>query len=82
MNPPDTEDIRSEYDFSNGIRGKHIERLAEGSNGHAGKDVAEFFPDSESVNEALRALAAIIRSQQTKHPGAGIGLSGNNPVRS
>lgn len=65
MNPRDTEDMRPEYDFSNGVRGKYIDRLAEGSNVvMLQKDVAEFFPDSESVNNALRALVAIIRSQK------------------
>jgi hypothetical protein len=70
MNPSDTEeeeDLRPEYDFSGGVRGKYIDRLAGGANVVIlEKDVAEFFPDSESVNEALRALAAIIRSQRAK----------------
>jgi hypothetical protein len=29
-------------------------------------DVAEFFPDSESVNEALRVLAKLIRQRTDK----------------
>jgi hypothetical protein len=62
------DDMRPEYDFSGGIRGKYVNRLAEGSNVVIlEKDVAEMFPDSASVNEALRALAGIIRSQRAKH---------------
>ena len=45
------------YDFSKGVRGKHAERYAEGTNlVLLAPDVAEVFPDSASVNEALRAL--------------------------
>ena len=56
-----------EYDFSNGVRGKYVERLAKGSNVIIlDPDVAQVFPDSESVNQALRALAEIIRNQAEK----------------
>ena len=49
-----------EYDFSQGVRGKYVQRFAEGSNVVVlSSDVAEVFPDSESVNEALRALIKI-----------------------
>lgn len=51
-----------EYDFSKGVRGKYSERYAEGTNVVAlDPDVVAFFPDSESVNEALRALVRIAR---------------------
>jgi hypothetical protein len=51
-----------EYDFSRGVRGKYAERYAAGSNVVVlSPDVAEVFPDSESVNEALRALIKIAR---------------------
>ena len=47
-----------EYDFSTGVRGKYAKRHAAASNAVIlSPDVAEVFPDSESVNEALRALA-------------------------
>jgi len=50
-------EMRAEYDFSAGIRGKYAKRYAEGTNVVALEpDVAELFPDSKSVNEALRAL--------------------------
>ena len=60
-------DLLDEYDFSKGIRGKYAERYAAGSNIVVlAADVAEIFPDSESVNEALRVLAKIIRQQSKK----------------
>ena len=55
-------EMRDGYDFSNGVRGKYARRYAEGTNVVAlDRDVALFFPDSESVNEALRALVKIAR---------------------
>jgi hypothetical protein len=64
---PNDADMRPEYDFSGGVRGKYINRLAESSNVVIlDEDVAEIFPDSASVNEALRALAGIIKSQRAK----------------
>ena len=51
-----------EYDFSKGIRGKYAQRYAKGSNVVViSPDVAEIFPDSESVNEALRMLVEIAK---------------------
>ncbi len=51
------DDIREEYDFSKGIRGKYARRYAEGSNVVVLEpDVAAKFPNSEAVNEALREL--------------------------
>ena len=63
-------DMLDEYDFSNGVRGKYVDRFAKGSNVVVlDPDVAEVFPDSESVNQALRALAEIIRNRAEKtHP--------------
>ncbi len=53
-----------EYDFSTGKRGKYAARYARGSNIVVlAPDLARLFPDSESVNRALRAWAEIIRSQ-------------------
>lgn len=49
-----------EYDFKSGVRGKYAERFADGSNVIVlAADVAESFPDSDSVNEALRTLIKI-----------------------
>ena len=49
-----------DIDFSGGVRGKYAARFAEGTNLVAlSPDVAEVFPDSEAVNEALRTLVRI-----------------------
>ncbi len=58
-------EMLDEYDFNEGVRGKYAKRYASGSNVVILlPDVAEIFPDSESVNEALRVLIKVAR--QTK----------------
>ena len=58
-------EMLDEYDFSKGRRSKYVQRYAAGSNVVViSPDVAEAFPDSESVNEALRMLIKI--AQQKK----------------
>ena len=53
-------DLLAEYDFSKGVRGKYAKRYAEGTNVVLlAPDVAAVFPNSESVNEALRTLVRI-----------------------
>ena len=60
-------DMLDEYDFSKGMRGKYAKRFAVGSNVVVlSPDVAEVFPDSDSVNEALRALVKIVRERAKK----------------
>ena len=60
-------DLLDEYDFSQGVRGKYATRYAAGTNiVILAPDVAELFPDSQSVNEALRALAKIARQASKK----------------
>ncbi len=55
-------EMLTEYDFSQGTRGKHAEHYATGSNIVVlSPDVAESFPNSQAVNEALRALVTIAR---------------------
>lgn len=50
-------DMLPEYDFSGGVRGKHAANYAKGTNIVVlDPDIAEVFPDSKSVNEALRIL--------------------------
>ena len=62
------DDILEEYDFSGGVRGKYAQQYAAGTNVVVlAPDVAEIFPDSESVNEALRAIASVARRQQGRH---------------
>jgi hypothetical protein len=54
-----------EYDFSKGVQGKYAKRYAEGTNVVIIEpDVAKVFPDHDSVNQALRSLAEIIRRQK------------------
>lgn len=61
------DDLKPEYDFSGGVRGRYISRLAKGANiAVLDSDVASVFPDSAAVNEALRALAQIIQSSSGK----------------
>ena len=53
-------DMLAEYDFSQGVRGKYAQRYHEGTNIVVlSPDVAEYCPDSEAVNAALRALIEI-----------------------
>ncbi|MGH9654132.1 MAG: hypothetical protein ACRD6B_11800 [Bryobacteraceae bacterium] len=55
-----TAEIRAEYDFSSGVRGKYAERYRRGTNVVVlDPEVAGAFPDSKSVNDALRAILAI-----------------------
>jgi hypothetical protein len=60
-------EMLDEYDFSGGVRGKYAGRFARGSNVVVlDPDVAEVFPDSESVNSALRALVGIVQRRSEK----------------
>jgi hypothetical protein len=60
-------DMLAEYDFSQGVRGKYAQRYHEGTNIVVlSPDVAEYFPDSEAVNAALRALIEIARKSTKK----------------
>jgi hypothetical protein len=79
------DEMRTEYDFSGGERGKHAQALRE--EGYvvriykedgtvseryvAGErmvliepDVYEYFPDAQSVNEALRGLISLVPEKQ------------------
>jgi hypothetical protein len=58
-------EMLKEYDFSQGIQGKYAGKYAEGTNVVVIEpDVAKVFPDHDSVNQALRSLAEIIRQQK------------------
>jgi len=55
-----TREVRPEYDFSGGVRGKYVDRYRRGTNVVLiDPELADAFPDSKSVNDALRALVAI-----------------------
>jgi hypothetical protein len=57
-------EMLDEYDFSQGVIGKYAKQYAEGTNiVLLDPDVAKVFPDSEAVNQALRAIAQIIQQR-------------------
>ena len=63
----DEDTMRPEYDFSKAVRGVTAARYAEGTNVVLlDPDVAEIFPDTRAVNEALRTIARVGRSLSTK----------------
>lgn len=63
----ESNEMLEEYDFTGGVRGKYVERLAKRKNVVVLEpDVAEVFTDSESVNQALRGLLPIIQKQAEK----------------
>jgi hypothetical protein len=54
--------MRSEYDFSQAVRGVTEQRYAEGTNVVViAPDVLDVFPDSDSVNETMCVLAPVVR---------------------
>jgi hypothetical protein len=58
-------DKAEEYDFSKGTRGKYAQRYAKGCNVVVlDPEVTKEFPDSKSVNDALKSLAHIIKAHQ------------------
>jgi hypothetical protein len=60
--------MRPEYDFSKGVRGATSRRFAEGTNIVVlDADISGHFPDSASVNRALRLLVEIA-AQPTAKP--------------
>lgn len=81
MTQKENDDMRAEYDFSGGVRGKHYRDMRAGYKVTVHRadgstlvkeitpvegavilepDVQEYFPDSDSVNEALRGLIRLI----------------------
>ena len=70
--PSVSEDLRPEYDFRPGVRGKYADRFREGANVVVlDPDVAERFPTAAAVNRALRALVKIAdeaeRPRKSRH---------------
>lgn len=54
------DDLRPEYDFRGGVRGKYFDRYRRGTNiVLLDADVAAVFKDGAAVNDALRALVAV-----------------------
>jgi hypothetical protein len=65
-----------DIDFSGGVRGKYAARYAAGTNlVLLSPDVAEIFPDSTAVNEALRTLVRLsgktVRARTVRKPSGG-----------
>ena len=66
----DPDEPQPEYDFSGGARGKYAARFAAGSNVVVlDPDVALAFPDSASVNRALRGLVEIAQREAKRAAG-------------
>jgi hypothetical protein len=62
--PFSKDELRSEYDFSNGARGKHHQQCEAGTHVvFLDADIAKAFKDSESVNQALRLLLDFAKRQ-------------------
>jgi len=61
----DRDTMRPEYDFSKGVRGVTAARYREGTNIIVlDPELMDVFPDSDAVNEALRALAPVLRRRK------------------
>jgi hypothetical protein len=59
--------MRREYDFSQGVRGKHAARYASGTNVVVlAPDVARQFRTADDVNETLRAVARLIERRKSR----------------
>ena len=65
---PNDPEMLEEYDFSDGVRGKYAKRYAEGTNVVViDPDVAQYFFDHDSVNDALRSLLPIVKRYAKKN---------------
>jgi len=61
----DRDTLRPEYDFSRAVRGVTAARYAQGANVVViDPDILDVFPNGVSVNEALRALAPVLRHKR------------------
>lgn len=64
------DELRPEYDLpllKGKEKGKYVREYARGTNlVLLEKDIAEFFPDAKSVNEALRSLVRIAKTKAKK----------------
>ena len=58
-------EMLEEYDFSKGVRGKYAKRYHLSSNIIVLEpDVAQNFPNSESVNQALRTITLLKKAEK------------------
>lgn len=59
--------MRPEYNFRSGVRGKYVTRYREGTNVVVlDPDIAEAFPNAETVNRALRALLTVLPTRRAR----------------
>ena len=66
MNNKPTDELRDEYDFSKGVRGKYAERFKAGTVlVSLDPDIAEAFPNAEAVNDALRKILQTDQPEST-----------------
>ena len=66
MNNKPTDELRDEYDFSKGVRGKYAERFKVGTVlVSLDPDIAEAFPNAEAVNDALRKILQTDQPEST-----------------
>jgi hypothetical protein len=62
----DNDEMRPEYDFSGGVRGKYVANFARGTNVVVlAPDVAEAFKTSKAVNDALRSQIPASRARRS-----------------
>ncbi len=67
IRPVDIDEVLPEYDFSRSRPNKYASRYAKGSIVVTlDPDVATVFPGAREANDALRALAGVIRRHQTR----------------
>ena len=65
----ENDDIREDYDFSGGVRGKHHRAYRDGTNlVLLDPDVAKIFKSSKAVNHALRMLMELAGNVIGRHP--------------
>lgn len=66
----DPRDVRPEYDFAGGVRGRYADQFPGGVTlAQIDPDVAEAFPSSQAINDALRSMLAA--RQRRSHQGRG-----------
>ncbi|MBU0464164.1 MAG: hypothetical protein KKE12_11225 [Proteobacteria bacterium] len=89
MTQIEDKDMRAEYDFKAGVRGKHYRNMQVGYSTTVHKadgttvvknvmpkegtvvlepDIQPYFPDSESVNRALRCLIPLLAKEHGSKP--------------
>ena len=62
-----SDQMRPEYDFNKGVRGKHATSYAAGSNVVVlAPDVASHFQTADDVNETLRAVTKLVERRRKR----------------